>query len=367
MFKKHPPRIGLKFPSSRAPGIIAAAVILILTACSGTPATSAPSKTNSSTSQQAGNTSLALLAGYQATVFAASTSSYSNPDTLVVDSGHVFIGYQNTTAKDCTDNNTSTIVEYSMDGKVIKTFTVAGHNDGMRADPSTHLIWTTSCEDGNPKMTTIDPNSGTITSYTFDKTPHGGGYDDLYFLHGMTFIAASNPTLDSNGNNTKPAVDQITLSGGKAILKPILMGNASATDNTTTPSSKVTLNLTDPDSLSTDTNGNLVLVSQADSELVIISNPGTPQQSVSRIPVGTQPDDTVWASSAQGRLLVTDGNSGLTYWIRASHFIPGAIYTETPNDSGVAGLVGVIDPATGIISAVAIGFLHPTGMLFVPD
>src|SRR5947209_1718048 len=84
--------------------------------------------------------------------------------------------------------------------------------------PGFNVKWVTSCEDGNPKMATIDPSSGSVTLYTFPKPPHGGGYDDLYFLNGMTFIAASNPTLDSNGNNTQPAVDQITLSGGKAEL-----------------------------------------------------------------------------------------------------------------------------------------------------
>jgi len=254
-----------------------------------------------------------------------------------------------------------------MDGKVVKTFSIPGHSDGMRVDPTTHLLWTTSCEDGNPKMTTIDPASSTVTPYTFAQTPHGGGYDDLYFLNGMTFLAASNPTLDSNGNNVFPAVDQITLSNGQAVLKPILMGNATATDNTTSPASQVTLNLTDPDSLTTDGKGDLVLVSQADSALVIISSPGTAQQSVSRIPVGTQLDDTVWATSTHGRLLVSDAVTGNTYWIQPTHFVTKTIYTEMPNDSGVGSAVGVVDPSTGFITPIAIGFGSPSGMLFVPN
>jgi hypothetical protein len=213
---------------------------------------------------------------------------------------------------------------------------------------------------------TIDPTSGAIASYTFPKTPHGGGYDDLYFLNGMTFIAASNPTLDKNNQNPYPAVDQITLSNGQAVLKPILMGNATATDTTTSPPSQVTLNIIDPDSLSTDGKGDLVLVGQADNDLITISNPGTTQQKVSRIPVGTQLDDTVWAASAQGRLLVTDGATGLTFWIQPSHYPLGTIYTEAPSDSGVGGFVGVVDPATGFVTPVVIGLVSPTGMLFVP-
>jgi len=309
---------------------------------------------------------IAALSDYHVTLFASSTSTYFGPDSLVVADGNVFIDYQNTTAKDCTDKNSSTVVEYTMDGKVVKTFAVPGHSDGMRMDPTTHFLWVTSCEDGNAKFVTIDPKSGTVTPYVFPAAPHGGGYDDVYFLNGKAFIADSDPKLDSSGNTAFPAVDQITLSNGKVVLTPILMGNAKATDNSTTPASTVTLNLTDPDSLSTDNKGNLVLVSQGDSELIMIGNPGTAQQTVSRIPVGTQLDDTVWATSTHGSLLVADGTTGKTYWVKSDNFVVGSIYTQMPNDSGVAGALGTVDPTTGTITPFAIGFGKPTGMVFVP-
>src|SRR5258706_15338792 len=200
---------------------IAAALALILSACStsSTPTTTATTptaSTGSPSSQQPGDFGLAALPGYSVSLFARQTSAFNNPDSLVVDNGFVYIDYQNTTAKDCTDKNTSTIVQYDMNGKMLKTFTVPGHSDGMRADPSTHLLWVTSCEDGNPKFVTIDPASGTITPYTFPKTPHGGGYDDLCVLNCTAFIVASNPTLDKSGSNVYPALDKITLSNGKA-------------------------------------------------------------------------------------------------------------------------------------------------------
>ena len=361
-------RVKNSFPKSLC--LIAAALALILTACSTsstqTSSTTPTAGTGSPNVHQPGDFGLGALPGYQVSLFASGTSSYNNPDAVVVDNGHVFIDYQNTTAKDCTDNNSSTIVEYSMDGKVVNKFTMPGHSDGMRADPSTHLLWVTSCEDGNPKMATIDPTGGTVTPYTFPKTPHGGGYDDLFFLNGMTFIAASNPNLDKNGNNVFPALDKITLSGGKAVLTPVLMGNTTAADLSNN-NAKVTLNEVDPDSLSVDTKGDLVLVNQAGSELVFLSNPGTPQQKVSRLPVGTQLDDTVWATSTQGRLLVVDGGTNNIYWVSVPHFVPGAIYTEAPNDSGVVDFVGVVDPATGLVTPVIIGFSQATGMLFVPN
>jgi hypothetical protein len=282
-----------------------------------------------------------------------------------VDGNHVFIDYQNVTAKDCTDNNTSTVVEYNMDGTTVTTFTVPGHSDGMRADPSTHLLWVTSCEDGNPKFVTIDPTSKTVTPYTFPPTVHGGGYDDLCFLNGMSFIAASNPNLNAAGVNVFPAIDKITLSNGKVTLTPVLMGNATATDLMT--NMKVSLNEVDPDSMTVDSKGELVLVNQAGTELVFLQNPGTTQQQVSRVPVGDQQDDTVWVTSSQGRLLVSDGTTGNTYWISVSHFSPGTLYTEAPDDSGVVGFVGAVDLKTGFVTPVVIGFGKATGMLFVPN
>jgi len=305
------------------------------------------------------------LSTYKVELFASSTAAYSGPDSLEVVDGNVFIDYQNKTAKDCTDKNSSTVVEYTMDGKVVNTFAIPGHSDGMRVDPTTKLLWITSCEDGNAKIVTLDPKSGTITPYTFPAAPHKGGYDDLYFVKGKAYIAASNPTVDANGNNPYPAVDEITLKDSKVVLTTILKGNAKATDITKSPAAKVTLKLSDPDSLSTDDKGDLVLVSQGDSELILIANPGTPQQTVSVIPVGTQLDDTVWATSTHGALLVADGATGNTYWVKSDNFVVGGIYTETPDDSGVAGLLGTVDPATGIITPFAVGFVKPTGMLFV--
>jgi hypothetical protein len=303
------------------------------------------------------------------TTLAETNLGVKNPDSVAVDGGRVFIDYQNVTAKDCTDQNkvpapSSTVVEYDLKGDVLHHWTVAGHSDGMRVDPSTHLVWTTSCEDGNPMFATIDPESGKVRSYTFPAAPHGGGYDDLYFLSGSAYIAASNPTLDASGQNPNPAIDKIALgSSGTLTLTPVLMGNASATDLLSPGSPPAALTLTDPDSLSVDNKGQLVLVSQGDSLLVFVNNPGTAQQSVSKMAVGTQLEDTVWPTGS-GRLLVVDGATGITYWLRGS-FASGDIYTQAPNDSGVDNFVAVIDPKTGFETPIAIGFGKATGLAFV--
>jgi hypothetical protein len=347
-----------------------AAVVAVPAFLAGCTSSPAPAATTSSTPAAAGDP-LALyhpgLAAYKISVFARfaeGSNQFRNPDSIALDGSTIYIGFQNVTAKDGTDHKTSTIVQYKMDGTVVKQFSVPGHNDGLRVDPTTHLVWATSNEDGNPVLNVIDPASGTVTPYTFPATPHGGGYDDVYFMNGKAFIAASNPTLDASGTNVFPALDTITLSGSKAVLTPILMGSAKATD--TISGASVTLNLTDPDSLTVDNKGQLVLVSQADSELVFIKNPGTPQQSVSRTLVGDQLDDTVWSTSDHGRLLVTDGNSNAIYWVHVDGSA-GTIYTQAPDDSGVVGFVGTVDLTTGFVRPTMIGFGKATGMAFIPD
>jgi hypothetical protein len=345
---------------------------MVVAGCSGT-ASSSGSAASSSSAQTLTGAAGALdavsaahpaMPGYTVSLFARGTTQYSHPDSVAVDGAHIYVGYQNVTAKDGSDHLTSTVVEYTFDAKVVKSFTVPGHSDGMRVDPASHLVWTTSNEDGNAAFNVTDPSSGAVTAYQLPSAPHGGGYDDVLFLDGKAFIVASAPALDANGNNVFPALDQVQLSGGTVVLTPVLMGNAPATDTTT--NKPVTLNEVDPDSLSIDDHGQLVLVNQGGSELVFIKSPGTPQQVVSRIPAGVQLDDTVWSTVAQGRLLVTDGSSNATYWIHVSGD-PGTVYTQTPDDSGVVGFVGTIDLKTGFVRPTVIGFIKPTGMAFVPD
>jgi hypothetical protein len=83
-----------------------------------------------------------------------------------------------------------------------------------------------------------------VTPYVFAPTVHGGGFDDMAFVNGKMFIAASNPTLNAAGVNAFPAVDQVTFNGNTVVLTPVLMGNATALDTTT--NSVVTLNVATP-------------------------------------------------------------------------------------------------------------------------
>ncbi len=346
--------------------ILVAVSVMLLAATATACSSSAASTPQSTSSCPSGSpkTNVTSLAGYTVCVFAQSTTKYSHPDSVVVSGQNVFVGYQNITAKDGADNKTSTVVQYTTQGKLLHKFIVPGHQDGMRMDPATHLLWSMSNEDGNPALVTIDPSTSKITPYTVPSTPHGGGFDDIVFLNGMTFIDASNPTLDASGNNVFPALYKITLSGTSAQLTPILNGNDTA-NNLIPPVQSSTLNLVDPDSMTVDPKGNLVLDNQAGSQLLFVSNPGTPQQSVKQLPVGTQIDDTVFPSTSTGCIVVAD-NNGPVYSVCSSQFVPGTAYLAAPNDSGVQGFVGTVSLGSGFIVPLVVGLVNPHGLGFVP-
>jgi hypothetical protein len=163
--------------------------------------------------------------------------------------------------------------------------------------------------------------------------------------------------------NTFPAVVSATLSGTSVLVTPVLMGNATATDLVSHTS--VTLDLIDPDSLYVTPSGDLQLDNQAGSELVFIHDPG-PGQTVTRLPIGNQMDDTVLPSSPSGRLLVSDTTGGAVYAISSRHFDTGRYLSAAPQDSGVSGHVGLVSPTTGANTPRVTGMAGPPGEAFIP-
>jgi hypothetical protein len=302
--------------------------------------------------------------GYDVNVFARGTKKYYNPDSVEVVGKYVFVGYQNNGLPDGSNHVPSTIVAYTFYGQVVHVLSVPGHCDGLRYDPYTHQLWATSNEDANPILTVINLNNWATKQYSFPATLHGGGYDDMAFANGIAFFAASNPTLNSAGINTAPAVVKVMIKNEKVVVTPVLYGNATATDIAT--GQKVKLNLTDPDSMSIASNGDVVQDSQGDAELVFLHNAGTAKQTVSRLNLGTQVDDTLWIPQVHGRLIIVDSKQNAIYTVTDKNgFMRGSIYTEAPSDSGVAGFVGIVDPKTGTITPVIIGLTSPTGLGFI--
>jgi hypothetical protein len=298
-------------------------------------------------------------------VFAKAPAGLSAPDSIAVLGGHVFVGYGDNHAPDGSDGLNSQVVEYRMDGTVVHTYTVPGHNDGLKVDPVTNRLWALQNEDANPNLVIFNPETGRHKQYSFGPTLHGGGYDDLVFRGCKVYISASNP---ANNPNTGPAIVSAHLEGDYVAVEPVLSGEASAID---IPSDgTVQLNLQDPDSMTIDPLGNLVLDSQADQEILIVSNPETPDQRVLRLPLSYQTpsgpmsvetDDTAFITSSEGFLLFADKNLNTVFTLSKKAFVPGTAYTAA--DGGP--FVGALDLTTGLITPIVTGLGDPGGMVFV--
>lgn len=299
---------------------------------------------------------------YTVSVFATSvTGSYTKPDSIAVVGGHIFVGYGNGVAPDGSDGKSSTIVEYDRNGNVIWTYSVKGHNDGLKVNPNTKELWAMQNEDGNPNLVIINPVTHAQKLYKFGPTAHGGGYDDIAFRGQDVFISASNPQFNPN---TKPAIVRAEIHANMVSVSPVLMGDAVATDIPT--DSPVTLNLQDPDSMIFDRFGDLVLDSQADGELIIVHHAGEIDQAVYHLALtengsATQIDDTVWAADSHGVILVSDRDGETVYSITKNIFAPYAAYSATPT------AVGNLDMNSGVITDVVTGMVSPHGMAFLKD
>ena len=257
------------------------------------------------------------------------------------------------------------IVEYSTDGKVEYTYTVKGHNDGLKVDSATHLLWALQNEDANANLVIIDPKTHDRKLYTFGPTLHGGGYDDIVFRGCKVFISASNP---ANNPNTGPAILSAELDGNYVDVKPVLAGEAQALDIPT--DATVKLNLQDPDSMTLDPLGDIVLDSQADQQLIYVSNPRESNQRVLRLPLTYQTasglksvevDDTAFVTSTEGYILFADKSLNKVFTLKRHAFVPGTAYTAA--DGGP--FVGTIDLTTGVITPIVTGVANPGGLVFV--
>ncbi len=310
--------------------------------------------------------------GYSIGVFAHGVAGkYTVPDSVAVYDGHVFVGYGDGNKPDGSDGKSTQIVQYSLSGAIQWIYTVKGHNDGLKVDPYRHYLWALQNEDANPNVVAIDYNTHQQAATTFAATPaHGGGYDDVVFRNGKAYLSASNP---SNDPNTGPAIVEATIGNNYQIdVKPVLSGTAQAVNLVT--GIPVTLNLQDPDSMTLDPSGDLVMTSQADGELIFVRQPGTKNQTVLQLPFSSpdggvpQVDDTLFTPPSDGYILFADKDSNTIYALHRIVFAPGSAYSsaQTTNSSGATqGFLGQLDLGTGMLTPVVTGIGNPGGMAFV--
>jgi hypothetical protein len=309
---------------------------------------------------------------YTVSVFAPPPVGLTNPDSITEALGDIFVTYANDSLPDGT-KGTSTVVQYSPTGNMIRTYTIVGKNDGLKYNPYTQKIWALRNEDANPALTIIDPKTGVTTDYTYAQTPaHGGGYDDVVFLNGQTFISASNPTVQTptsttpNGQNIFPSVVKAQILGHQIFVTPVLFGNAMLIGIPT--GLPVVSQQSDPDSLKVDASGDLVLDSQADGDLIFINSPGSPNQAslLLHLTNGTSKqitvDDTVFPTAPGGTIFVVDTKGDTVYVIKSDAYQPGGAYSASDSD----GILGKVDLSTGLVTPIVTGMQSPHGALFIP-
>jgi hypothetical protein len=313
--------------------------------------------------------------GFKLSTFAVAPSGSSAPDSIAIVKNTVWVAYGNGGKPDGSDGGKSTIIEYSAQGKPLRTLTVVGHSDGLRLDPRTNKLWAMQNEDSNPNLVIIDPATGSTDLFSFaGPQAHGGGYDDMSFKDGVVYVSASNPTPDAKGNVAGPSIVRITLGADhKVTAMPVLPGMPKAIDITT--GATTVLNLTDPDSMIFTPAGDLLLDDQGDAQLVLFRRSTTKEPAVQVLPLlgGVQVDDTVFATARHGYLLIADRDANTVYKLEAPVWDQGAAFsastgvpasTKPPITPAIPAYVGQLDLYTGAVIPVVSNLASPHGMAF---
>jgi hypothetical protein len=364
-----------------------AALGTLFTGCSGNGTSSGGSSTIPVPTSVQGTQGSA----YTISVFAKAPGALQ-PDDLLQMGSTVFVIYQDTNVNpDGTlvagvTSAQAEVIEYDLKGNVMQTFNVPGHPDGMVAYDAT-TVWVSSNEDGNSIITAINTTANTLQSYTDDVAvlPHGGGIDDMKVINGVVYASASSPTTTTSptpnlapystdasgataiyGVNTGPALYSISLNSDGKTFHATTALMSSTPVNYLPGNTPITLNMTDADSSMIDPGGDLVIDSQQDSELVFVKSIGTPQQSVSVLPMTLYGnpwplDDTRWSpGSGSSFMLVSDPPAQLIYVINAA--------TSFPASSAYSAGQGTVlqsNTTTGEMTPIYIGMNNPHGLIFV--
>jgi hypothetical protein len=321
------------------------------------------------------------------TIFSGAAHGISQPDDLTTMDGQLFVAFQNGVGPDGTPGPggaDSTVVEMSTTGVVEGTWALAGHCDGLRADPELGRVIATVNEDANSSLFLIDPSKPVPVQYTYSPSPlpHNGGTDAISIFKGQILVSASAPgtTGGAPPPATYPAVYAVSLDSTShvASVTPVFSDSAQAVIANTGPGGgqTTTLALTDPDSnevvppQSPRFGGDFVLDSQGDQQQVYLQGSGG-HQSLSVLNLSQSIDDSAWATESDGALYITDSKSNRVD-VLLGHFDPGTTFVSVNQcdannpPSPCANYLGTLDLTTGLVSAVDLGAqtVQPKGLLF---
>jgi hypothetical protein len=305
----------------------------------------------------------------------------TQPDDLAISANgkRLWVGYGNgvdTFGK----GGPSNLVEYDIaSGAVLKNISIPGHLDGLKINPVTGDVWATENEDGNPTLAVIDHESGAFRIYKFDPTLVTGGMDDLVFVTRHRHEQDSQPEVfivtSSQVDTTTPVIVRISgrLQATNTPLTPTLPGAPQAVWNVVTNQAETTDMIGDPDSMTLDPAGELVLDNRSDHSLYIVRDPKS-QHSVLRVPLTlngapVEVNDTIFTTSATngvsstaGTIFITDTSANAIYMLTKPYFPANEVYTA----ANVANVVGLVDLNTGVVTPVVTGFKGLHGLAFSP-
>ena len=309
----------------------------------------------------------------QTSIFAtgAEAGGATAPDSVTLGDGSVWIEYGNgadSTGK-LANGGSSTIVRYDMQGNVLATFSLPGAIDGLKYDPVSNQVFALKNQDANSNLYLIDPTTNTVSgSLSYDSGYVSGansahGYDDVAFDNGKVFESYTNPK--NSGDPVVQMLDNGNNPSGPLTTTSILRLGDTGT-NLTTGQTNQPLPVADPDSLNTLSDGSLILTSDHDASLTIISHPGTTQQTASfvTLPAGSSGlDDAIMPTASSGTFVISNAGANDVLKVNVTGLNTNDIYVSVGSDNAIDQL----DPSTGALTPVITGLNSPHGMMFIPS
>ena len=292
---------------------------------------------------------------YTTSVFATgATVGSTAPDSVTYGGGSVWVEYGNG-ANSSDYTGTSTIVRYSTSGAVLDTYKISGSVDGLKYNQATGQVWALQNQDGNSKLSAIDPIAKTVTQYTYGaayNSPASRGFDDVAFIGNKVFLSETNPASTSD-----PVVVQLN---NNTLSSPL---------NLSTIQTGAGILATDPDSLKATPTGGLILTGEGDGALTFIVNPGLATQTANSITLSGaggatigKPDDSVFATNSVGVFYVADTTANVVYAVSGTGLTTNSLFVSVGNE------FGNVDPSTGVVTNILSGSgLHGSDFVATPE
>jgi hypothetical protein len=209
----------------------------------------------------------------------------------------------------------------------------------------------------NPKTnTTSGPLSYAVTSAV-------NGYDDVVFRFNQIFLSYTNPSGPAD-----PTIQLLQKGTNPLAVTPILLMGASGKNLATGVVETTSQN--DPDSLKLAPNGDLMLSSGDDGQIIFVKHPGSDDQAVSFLTLLDQSgarvaglDDALFATSESGTFYLTDTNNNRVLKIEADNMQEGTLFASV----GSLNAFATVDLKTGKVTGHIPGLNGPHGIVFLPD